>query len=136
MRVAIACPRTPIFHELEPFGGLSNPSLTPFQVTKFSLHNVPNPHTNQVLYEAEVWIKDARGRRKLDLMVKYPAHAAAATAVTAASGSSPLSGGSLVGALFGPPETACFAASCFMLQDDDRVSEEQLTPRCGRCWSL
>ena len=131
--------RVVIFHVFEPFGGLPYPSLTPFQVTKFSLHNVPNPHTNQVLYEAEVWIKDARGRRKLDLMVKYPAHAAAASAATAASGSSPLSGGSLVGALFGPPETACFGASCFMLQDDDtdvRVSEEQLTPRCGRCWSL
>jgi hypothetical protein len=26
-----------------------------------------------MLYEAEVWIKDSRGRRKLDIMVKYPA---------------------------------------------------------------
>lgn len=42
------------------------------QVTKLSLRPVPNPHTNQVLHEAEVWIKDGRGRRKLDLMVKYP----------------------------------------------------------------
>ena len=43
-----------------------------FQVTKLTLRPVPNPHTNQVLHEAEVWIKDGgRGRRKLDLLVKY-----------------------------------------------------------------
>ena len=36
-----------------------------------TLRPVPNPHTNQVLHEAEVWIKDGRGRRKLDLLVKY-----------------------------------------------------------------
>lgn len=45
-----------------------------FQVTKFSLRHVPNPHTNQVLHEVELWIKDAKGRRRLDLMVKYPIH--------------------------------------------------------------
>ncbi|TRY72023.1 hypothetical protein TCAL_03381, partial [Tigriopus californicus] len=43
-------------------------------VTKFSLRHVPNPHTNQVLHEVELWIKDAKGRRRLDLMVKYPIH--------------------------------------------------------------
>eukprot|EP00094_Tigriopus_californicus_P003515 TCALIF_03381-PA protein Name:"Protein of unknown function" AED:0.17 eAED:0.17 QI:0/0.4/0.33/0.66/1/1/6/401/566 len=44
------------------------------KVTKFSLRHVPNPHTNQVLHEVELWIKDAKGRRRLDLMVKYPIH--------------------------------------------------------------
>lgn len=55
------------------------------KVTKFSLHNVPNPHTNQILFEAEIWIKDSRSRRKLDLMVKYPAPAPASASTTAAS---------------------------------------------------
>ena len=41
------------------------------QVTKLSLRHVPNPHTNQVLHEVEVFIKDSRGRRKLDLLTKY-----------------------------------------------------------------
>ena len=50
-------------------------------MTKLSLRNVPNPHTNQILYEAEVWVKDARGRRKLDLMVKYPTPHSAPAAV-------------------------------------------------------
>jgi hypothetical protein len=42
------------------------------QVTKLLLRPVPNPHTNQVLHEVEIWIKDSRGRRKLDLLAKYP----------------------------------------------------------------
>ena len=36
-----------------------------------TLKHVPNPHTNQIIHEAEIWIKDNKGRRKLDLMVKY-----------------------------------------------------------------
>ena len=101
--------------------------ITSFQVTKFSLHNVPNPHTNQVLYEAEIWIKDSRSRRKLDLMVKYPAPAAAA----AASGRK-ASGASLVEALFGPPETACFSTSCFMSQG--HIEGQYITTYGGRYW--
>ncbi len=50
-------------------GGASTRRL--FQVTKLILRHVPNPHTNQVLYEAEVFFKDSKGRRKLDLLIKY-----------------------------------------------------------------
>ena len=103
------------------FGKVSS-VITSFQVTKFSLHNVPNPHTNQILYEAEIWIKDSRSRRKLDLMVKYPAPASASSPAT--------SGASLVETLFGEPETACFSTSCFMLQDDN-IREEQLSTYGG-----
>jgi len=40
-------------------------------VTKLSVRHVDNPHTNQQLNEAEVWLKDAKhGRRRLDLLVK------------------------------------------------------------------
>ncbi len=39
-------------------------------MTKFSLRHVPNPHTNQIIHEVELWVKDSKGRRKLDLIVK------------------------------------------------------------------
>ena len=57
-------------------------------MTKLTLRPVPNPHTNQVLHEAEVWLKDGRGRRKLDLMVKYPS-----TSTAANSSNTPQCGG-------------------------------------------
>lgn len=77
------------------------PTFFLFQVTKMSLRAVPNPHTNQILHEAEVWIKDGRGRKKLDLLVKYSARAPSGE-----EDNNPLRSSSTAAALLGEESTS------------------------------